>query len=305
MLALFVPWLLFVLLLFSIILIYKRKWIWVLFLLVSVILVNRYFHCLPVNLYSLPLSNDKEKLKVMTFNIKGIESRDKARRVFNIVRKYKPDITFIPEFKGECSFYLDSLLKTLFQYTTFPNSSCENYFYSKYLFKNYRRLTNGNDYIPGVYACDVVTAVDTVRVFGCHLASNNYNFERQYITPDSIQSFSDVNVYVNDIRQANKMRAEEVMTIVYDIEARRAPFLIMGDMNDVIGSNALNKLESAGFSDAWWEDGFGYGATISNPLPYRIDHIMYNDYFKLNSIDLIDTRGLSDHRALYAEFEYR
>ena len=46
----------------------------------------------------------------------------------------------------------------------------------------------------------------------------------------------------------------------------------------------------------------GYGATIQYLLPYRIDHIMYNDKLTLNSIKKIDAKGLSDHDALVAEF---
>lgn len=50
--------------------------------------------------------------------------------------------------------------------------------------------------------------------------------------------------------------------------------------------------------------GLGYGATIHYPLPYRIDHIMYNDRLRLKSIRKIDAKGLSDHDALVAEFYF-
>ena len=77
----------------------------------------------------------------------------------------------------------------------------------------------------------------------------------------------------------------------------------MGDFNDVCGSPTLNVMKEAGFKDAWWEAGFGYGATIHNPLPYRIDHILYNDMLKLKSIKKIDADKLSDHDALIGWFE--
>ena len=77
----------------------------------------------------------------------------------------------------------------------------------------------------------------------------------------------------------------------------------MGDLNDVGGSPTVKVLEDAGLSDAWWKGGFGYGATIHRPLPYRIDHIMYSDRVKLLHIEVVDSEGLSDHNALYAEFE--
>ena len=71
---------------------------------------------------------------------------------------------------------------------------------------------------------------------------------------------------------------------------------------DVGGSPALRAFKAAGFQDAWWKGGMGYGATIQYLLPYRIDHIMYNDKLTLKSIRKIDAKGLSDHDALVAEF---
>lgn len=49
----------------------------------------------------------------------------------------------------------------------------------------------------------------------------------------------------------------------------------MGDLNDISGSTPLRTLEYSGLKDAWWEGVVGYGATIHNPFPYRIDHIMF------------------------------
>lgn len=76
----------------------------------------------------------------------------------------------------------------------------------------------------------------------------------------------------------------------------------MGDFNDVCSSLTLNILENAGFKDAQWECGFGYGTTNHKPLPYRIAHIMYNVKLKLKSIRKIAAQGLSDHDALVEQF---
>ena len=45
-------------------------------------------------------------------------------------------------------------------------------------------------------------------------------------------------------------------------------------------------------------------AQLHYPLPYRIDHIMYNDRLRLKSIKKIDAEGLSDHDVLVAEFYF-
>ena len=80
--------------------------------------------------------------------------------------------------------------------------------------------------------------------------------------------------------------------------------IIMGDFNDVSSSPALRTFQAAGFQAAWWKGGMGFGATIHYPLPYRIDHIMYNDRLRLKSIQKIDAKGLIDHDALVAEFYF-
>ena len=76
----------------------------------------------------------------------------------------------------------------------------------------------------------------------------------------------------------------------------------MGDFNDVCVSKPLKILEDSGFKDAWWVGGFGYGATIHHPLPFRIDHIMYNEGLELVEIKKVDSEDISDHDALLAKF---
>lgn len=69
------------------------------------------------------------------------------------------------------------------------------------------------------------------------------------------------------------------------------------------GSPCMKVFAEAGLRDAWWESGLGYGATIHEPLPYRIDHLMYGNGLKLKGIEKVCSKGLSDHDALVAEFE--
>lgn len=80
--------------------------------------------------------------------------------------------------------------------------------------------------------------------------------------------------------------------------------LVMGDLNDVCGLPALKKFATAGLKDAWSEGGFGYGATIHTPLPYRIDHILHNEGLVLKGVKVIDTSDISDHNALVAVFDF-
>jgi len=132
-------------------------------------------------------------------------------------------------------------------------------------------LTDGNQTV-GVYKSSVKMDGDTIVLYGCHFASNNYTADRQYITPDSINSRSDFETYIKNIELASNQRVREAKILAEDLSFDYN-ILVMGDFNDVSGSPALQTLESAGLKDAWWEGGFGYGATIHRPLPYRVQEV--------------------------------
>lgn len=131
--------------------------------------------------------------------------------------------------------------------------------------------------------------------------------------PDSIQDKEGVLQYLRNYETAAEIRRGQAEQVVGDFD--EVPTIVMGDMNDVAGSPCMRVLEDAGLKEAWWEGGFGYGATIHRPLPYRIDHVMYgvprskfqevSGGFKLKGIRKVDAKGLSDHDALVAEFEVR
>ena len=154
--------------------------------------------------------------------------------------------------------------------------------------------------------CDELRAYesDSINLFGVHMASNNYKGTEASIRPEDIDGVKSFSSYMDNIELAGLQRCEEA-TKVRDLSIEHGgTAIIMGDFNDVSGSKPLNILEDAGFKDAWWEGGGGYGATIHHPLPYRIDHILYNDRLKLKSIKKIDAEGLSDHDALVVEFYF-
>lgn len=146
-----------------------------------------------------------------------------------------------------------------------------------------------------------------VEMVGVHLSSNNYNEHMEYMTPDSVGNSYQARTYLANIMTASRYREKEAIKIINFIDSIKAtgksnPTIVMGDFNDVCGSPTLNVLNSSGFMDAWRQGGFGYGATIHHPLPYRIDHIMYNDGLELKDIKKFDAYGISDHDALVGIF---
>ena len=135
-----------------------------------------------------------------------------------------------------------------------------------------------------------------IDICGCHLYSNNKSVGQA----NKIKDIHGAKAYLKNYRRMSLERVKEAQTIVDSLSD--VPALVLGDMNDVPGSPALKTLERAGLKNAWWKGGFGYGATLHKPLPYRIDHIYYSDGLKLQRIRRVKSHGLSDHDALVADF---
>lgn len=304
MIALFIPWFLIILFLIVIILFCKRKWKVASISFIFCIIINCWFECFPLRFYHYYNKGNNNILKIICFNIDGAvgDPLFKAKKVRNFIHKYSPDIVFLAEFNEQYPKSLDSLLSEDFPYKTFPKYLYFQYFYGKSSFMNVGRLKNEKGKDVGVYTCSIVFKGDTVDLYGCHWASNNYNHLNEREAIQNIKNHSDLFRVINNITSASRQRKLEAESIVNKMAMTSHKAIVLGDMNDVCGSTALKTLQSAGLKDAWWEGGVGYGATIHHPLPYRIDHIMHSTDIKLKKIQLLDSNNISDHDALYAEF---
>ena len=121
----------------------------------------------------------------MCFNIDSSsgDNIEKAKNIKELIKKFSPNIVFIAEFNEQFPKPLHSALKDDFLYTTYPDHLFFQYFYSNYPLFNIRRLKDSDGKDIGAYACSTVIQGDTIDLYGCHFASNNYNelYERQSI----------------------------------------------------------------------------------------------------------------------------
>lgn len=308
MLALSAPYLLFIIFL-AIIFCLCKKWYKVVAAGFALLLVfNHSF-----KIVSLWRTNDNDKspyvIRVLSFNIDGSYERDEAFLITlsDFIRSQSADVAFLAEDFQTISCTLDSLLDAVYPYSTYHQETLYggHYFYSKYPMSEVEHLEIECNRFSYCFHCKMAYGNDSISLFGVHMASNNYKGTEASIRPEDIDGITSFSNYLDNIEAASRQRCEEA-TAVRDMSIKTGgPTIIMGDFNDVSGSKPLNILEDAGFKDAWWEGGFGYGATIHHPLPFRIDHIMYNDRFDLKGVQVIDSQGLSDHNAILAEFDLK
>lgn len=303
MIFLFLPWILLVLLISSVVLYVKRKRQTALTFLIFAAVLNWRIECIPFRALQMNETSNRETLCIMSFNINGDteDYRKRAPHIVELIKNQGPDIVFVAEFNEASVKALDTLLVKYFPYSTFTGGYA-HYFYSKFPLGKQIRLSEDSSAV-GIYRCNVAFHNDSVTLYGCHFKSNNYTRSKKYVTPDSINSWKDVRTYFRDIHNAYTQRTHESDVLVYILKNGKGPVIAMGDFNDVGGSETIKKIEDAGLKDAWWEGGVGYGATIHSPLPFRIDHILYSKQLKLVKVKKIDAKGVSDHDALFAEFD--
>ena len=307
MVALLIPWCLLLIVFVIIVFTCQKRWKWVYVSLVVLLYINWQYECFPLNMNITASEEGTNRLKVMSFNI-GASPKDiaqKAPQLYETITDCNPDVIFLAEFCEEDRMALDTLLRRQYPYSTCTGGYA-HYFYSKYPISRHKKLKEMEHEDIGVYNCIITVNKDSLLLYGCHLASNNYTSKKQRITPDSINSLAGVFTYFCDIRNASNRRVYESTKIIDDIRSSKPmPIILMGDLNDVGGSSVIDNLEKElNLKDAWWYGGTGYGATIHNPLPYRIDHVLYSTELRLKSISIISSKGLSDHDALLANFTF-
>lgn len=302
MFALTYPWIIIVCFCAAIIVALKKHYGIAGGLVIVGFLLNWVSECFAFSLISNKEICEKRTVKVMAWNIDGSEYDSlKVSKIADVIHKYNPDVVFLSEDFDKTGIYLDSLLKKNYPYSS--NMVCSGHqFYSNYMLDSIRVVdVEGYDNPLRIHVSVMVNG-QSFDIYGCHLASNNYTASQVDFHLDQVNDHHDAKQYLKNIRDASRLRKLEAQAIIKDMTDRAT--IIMGDFNDVSGSPVLRTFQAAGFQDAWWEGGIGYGATIHYPLPYRIDHIMYNDKLRLKSIRKIDAKGLSDHDALVAEFYF-
>jgi endonuclease/exonuclease/phosphatase (EEP) superfamily protein YafD len=302
MLLLLIPWLLLFLVSIAIVLLIKKKRIISVCLVLTAIILNWWSNCFCVG-FKRDFTGD---LKVLSFNVSGTPGPagyDKKRvdAIIALVKEESPDVLFLTENFDAFGDSVNHLLKKQYPYST-RNLMPHNAIYSKTPISDEKEIDRFNNGTAFIATCTVSIKGKSLRIVGCHLSSNNYSSNLDYQTPSDINSFSDVKNYLSNIERASELRRKEIDEAL-NFVSENERVIVMGDMNDLCSSTTLRKLEIVGFKNTWSVGGFGYGATIHHPLPYRIDHIYYNDGFLLKGIKKHSMSGTSDHDALVAIFD--
>lgn len=246
--------------------------------------------------------NGEYDFKVLTWNIRCSSKADSLtqKRVAELILKENPDFIQLNEFALDSCLVVDSILSKHYLYKEEVNAKeiTGDIFYSK------RPLSESGKFnadFPNAIYSKLYLDNDSAYILGCHLVGNNNEGQIEIDDADSLRR---VKTFWEYYRNAQEKRKENAHFLKKAIKESSLPMIVMGDMNDFNHSAPMDSLRDAGMKNAWWEGGFGYGATYHEGwLRLRIDHIYYNDKLKLKGVKVVET-DLSDHNILVADFEF-
>ena len=145
-----------------------------------------------------------------------------------------------------------------------------------------------------------------IEVISCHLESNHI---------DITNSEQEDSLFIHKIRKHlfNIERSESVRMLETNLikeyiknKVKEYPLIVCGDFNMIAGAKPLTALYDIELKDAWWEAGFGYGATYQGHaiLYFRLDHIFHSSDLDICEVNVLNN-SYSDHKALAAKFKFR
>ncbi len=244
------------------------------------------------------------ELRVLTWNVHRAGIVDEVQQVemAKEVIAQEADLVQLNEFMLDSCLVLDSLLRQSYPYIVDDNAkqaSGDIIYSKKELFNaGQRKNAEKGKSLPN-YEMTILCGRDSVYLVGVHLQGNNDSITNRLIKRERKE-------YYRHFYKLYKERQEDRQVSAHYLKqwALECPhaMIIMGDMNDFSVSAPLDSLRDAGMKNAWWEGGFGYGATFKQGwMRLRIDHVYYNNRLELKNIKVVETK-LSDHNMLVADF---
>jgi endonuclease/exonuclease/phosphatase family metal-dependent hydrolase len=280
------------------------------------------------------LNKKREHVRVMTWNVRRFtpyyadffDPKDNnLAAIVTEVEKFDPDIICFQEFYTSIkkSRNLDLFQEMGYKYYAFallktPSSTSNSgtIIFSKYpILQSYffdlpkKVSTNAEDPV----AADIVVGDDTVRVGTFHMQSYGF-LHNDYQDLARIKNQADTGLKASrnifrKMRYAFTLRGVQADIINEKMSASRYPVILCGDLNDVPSSYSYVTVRGDR-KDAFLEKGSGLGKTFTSGrssfltwLPtLRIDYIFLDPRIEVIQFRPV-TRQLSDHRGLITDVE--
>jgi endonuclease/exonuclease/phosphatase family metal-dependent hydrolase len=302
-----------------------RKWFFLLSLLTLLVSFNIIKNTFPVN-FKQSVDRSKEAgLTLLTYNthangFMAKHTKEKPNPVIQYMLDKDPDVLCIQEYSARTNdeFLSESDLMKIFEKYPFKHiqykveagwSKSGVATFSKYPIVG-RILVEFKSRFNTTIATDIRWKEKTLRIYNCHLESNNLTENDKIMAFRLKDNLDTENIKGTTMHLSRKLgaayriRGPQADIVSKNIASSPYPVLVVGDFNDLPSSYAYTKVRGK-MKDAFVERGFGLGWTFSESiLKFRIDHIFYDDNIELIDFKLDNKVRYSDHYPLYCKINY-
>ncbi|MEA4935700.1 MAG: endonuclease/exonuclease/phosphatase family protein [Paludibacter sp.] len=301
-----------------------RKWFFLISLVTLLISYNVVRNTFPMNFDNASdVVNNKESISLLTYNshmncVMAKHTKDKPNPVIQYMLDKDPDILCIQEFSSitkDERYLTDADLMEIFKKYAYKHVyyKVNGYWsksgiatFSKYPII-YKSTVNFKSNFNSSILSDINVRGKTVRLFNCHLESNNLTENDKNMAIQLKDNLDTENIKGTTLHlsrklgAAYKVRARQADSISKLVSLSPYPVMVVGDFNDLPSSYAYTKIRGD-FKDAFVEKGFGLGWTYSESIfKFRIDHILYDEKIELVDFKLDNKVRYSDHYPLYCK----
>ena len=296
-----------------------KKWYFLLSLIAIIICFNLVRITFPVNFNRSGMSADAAGITLMTYNtlangMMAKHTKDNPNPVIQYMLDQYPDILCIQEYSAntnENHLTKKDLLKIFNKY---PYSHVEfkvntgwscfgTAIFSKFPIIHKQVIDYQSIYNTSI-AADIQIKDKLLRVYNCHLESNNLTENDKVMAIRLKDNFDTDNIkgttmYLSrKLGAAYRIRARQADIVAEQILASPYPVMVVGDFNDLPGSYVYTKVRGD-LKDAFVERGFGLGWTFNQSIfKFRIDHILYDASLELVDFKIDNKVRHSDHYPL-------
>lgn len=241
--------------------------------------------------------------------------------IFNKIKTSNADVVCLQEFfsetvPGHRYNLLDSISKTMgYPYYFFSRDVAKidgNFFSGTAVFSRYKITDSSKTVFPlqGLYAGSIIrTGIhvnnDTIDLFSSRLQLMKFQ-ENEYREVNNIKTvsgntFSDTKSMVGKLRHGYAFLSQQADFIRKVLDSSSRPLVFAGDLNNIPLSYTYGKVKG-NLHDAWAKKGKGLGRTFQYISPtLRVDHLFYDDHFKLLQVTRLMEEGETDHHGLIAD----
>lgn len=261
-------------------------------LLSLIVLLIGFQHVISLYKFSgLKQMDDTDNIVVMNYNVrlfnvfKWIPDINAGKEISQFIEEKKPDIISMQDYRPDKAL----ALKGYYKFESLSGGKIINgqAIFSKFPIINKGIIEFPNTFNNAIFA-DVVKGKDTIRIYNVHLQSFKID-----VSTDPLKKETSENL-IKRVRKTFSLQQAQTELFLEHKSKCTYKVIICGDFNNTAYSYVYKEIK-AGMKDAFVEAGNGFGRSFDFKFfPVRIDYIMVDDHFDVNSFKTFDVR-LSDH----------